>query len=149
MFLYLAYLILWCLSAQDLSISCPAAGLTVGVAASVACRVNKAAFTTACAIAATRIKFHFTPPGGTKAEWCASDYTPCPNTGTPDSACGTCGCGCVTDDGTFLTHRLSFTPTAAHDGGAFTCQVICFHTGALPTLTSNNCDTVAVGKLIL
>ena len=121
----------------------------MGVSGAVTCTVNKAAFTSACAIAATRIKFHFTPSGGVRSEWCASDYTTCPNTGTPDPGCGTCGCVCETDDGTFRIHRLDFIPTSAHDSGTFTCEVICSHTGTLPTLTSNNCDPVAVGKLII
>ena len=137
------------LSAQDFLISCPASGFTVGVSATITCKANKAAFASECLGNPTLVKFHFKPSGGVRSEWCSSDYTSCPNTGTPDSACGTCGCGCETDDGTFLTHRLSFTPTAAQDGGEFTCEVVCGHILPLPSLTNDNCDAVSVGELIM
>ena len=140
---------LFCLSAQDeFRISCPATGFTVGVAASVTCSVKKAAFITPCKLDATFIKFYFTPSGGGTTEWCSSPYTTCPNTGTPVT-CNTCGCECVTDDGTFLTHRLNFTPTAAQDGGKLTCEVVCFNSGTLPLLTSDHCDPISVCKLIM
>ena len=52
------------------------------------------------------------------------------------------------DDGTFLTHRLEFIPTSAHRNGSFTCEVVCLNSGNLPTLTSQNCSGVLVGKFV-
>ena len=140
-----------CLSAQDFIISCPATGFTVGVNASVTCKVNKTAFAAACVYSPNRITFHiFTASGRSTTEKCNVNYTrTCPNTGSPLLAGGTCGCGCQTDDGTTSTHYFHFMPTAAQDGGALTCEVICTHTRALPSLTSDNCDAVAVGKLTI
>ena len=136
--------------AQDLEISCPSTGFTVGVNASVTCKVRKAAFTSpACSKPATLIKFLFTTSNGVQSVWCRSSYTTCSNADIPDPACGTCSCSCETDDGTFLTHRLYFIPISAHDGGNFSCEVVCFNSGNLPALTDNNCDKVSVGKLIM
>ena len=141
---------LFCLSGQDaIRISCPATGFTVGVAASVTCSVDKAAFTTACTLPATFIKKNFTPASGSEIEWCSSDYKTCPNIDLTQPECGVCGCGCVTDDGTSITHHLNFTPNAAQDGGKFTCQVECVHKGSVPLLTSDQCDPVSVCKLIM
>ena len=129
--------------------TCPATGFSVGVNATVTCKVNKADFDSVCILPATLIIFYFTSSNGVKTEWCSSSYKTCPNTGTTQVACGTCSCGCETDDGTFLTHRLDFIPTSAHAAGSFSCEVICLNSGNLPVLTNNNCDQVKVGNSIV
>ena len=135
--------------AQDFEITCPPTGFNAAVNAFVTCKVNKTAFVSPCSLPAVGIKFHFTTSDGVKSEWCSESYTNCSNTGIPDPACRGCSCRCETDDGTFRTHRLDFKPTSAHAGGTFSCVVICLHSNDLPALTSNNCDHVSVGKLIM
>ena len=137
------------LSARNLEITCPATGFTLGVTATVTCKVNKADFDSACILPALLINFYFTPSNGAKFQLCSSSFTACPSTGTTQVACGTCSCGCETDDGTFLTHRLDFIPTSAQASGSFSCEVVCVNSGNLPTLTNNNCDQVTVGKSVV
>ena len=136
------------LSAQNLNATCPANGFTVGVNATVTCMVNKTAFNSSCTAPASVVNFVFTSSSGVKMDWCSSSYTTCTQIGTARAACGTCGCGCVKDDGTFLTHRLDFIPTLEHDAGNFSCEVVCVNSGNLPPLTSHECDQVSVGKLV-
>ena len=63
--------------------------------------------------------------------------------GVPDAvARDKCSSSCETDDMTFLTHRLDFCPTAAHDAGTFSCDVICVYRP--DPVKSQTCDHVSV-----
>ena len=137
------------ISAQNLEITCPSSGFTVGDPATVTCAVNKTAFETTCLRPPTLVKFHFTPSNGVSNEWCTANYSICNGTGVADRLCGKCSCGCKEGNENLIVHRLEFIPTSEHAAGSFSCAVVCLQKGNLPPLTKNNCDRVTVGKLIV
>ena len=147
--LYRYIYILCFISAQNLEITCPSSGFTVGEPATVTCTVNKTVFETTCLRPPTLVKFHFTPSNGVKNEWCTANYSICNGTGVADQLCGKCSCGCKEGNEDLIVHRLEFIPTSEHAAGSFSCEVVCLQKGNLPPLTKDNCDRVTVGKLIV
>ena len=116
--------ILCFISAQNLEITCPSSGFTVGEPATVTCTVNKTVFETTCLRPPTLVKFHFTRSNGVENEWCTANYSICNGTGVAERLCGKCSCGCKEGNENLIVQRLEFIPTSEHAAGSFSCAVV-------------------------